>query len=59
LFSGLSESVFTLFQQRVAAVAEHIATWPNSLLPLGIGVGETTDGLQVRFMLLLHVHGTC
>lgn len=27
--------------------ADNIATWPNSLLPLGIGVSETSDGLQV------------
>jgi hypothetical protein len=37
----------------VVAGAEHIATWPNSLLPLGIGVSETGDGLQVSFALLV------
>jgi len=38
---------FHLAQQQLVASSDQVATWPNSLSPLGIGVGETSDGLQV------------
>ncbi len=41
----------------MVAGAEHIATWPNSLLPLGIGVSETGDGLQVGLVVGLLLTG--
>jgi hypothetical protein len=45
-------SAFTsyLLQQPTAATSNQFTNWHGSLLPLGIGVSETTDGLQVRLV---------